>query len=76
MNKKDCEVEGCNGIYETKTIYYINRHKRGTDEYQVSIEDYNKLKDTKGHHAVISTYCNKCNDDLNNRLINMTNSHY
>ena len=67
-NKKPCGVENCNGFYETKILYYINLHKRNTDEYKISIEDYYKLKDSKNYHAVISDNCNVCNDSLDDRL--------
>ena len=75
-NKKSCEVENCNGFYETKTLYYINFHKRRTDQYKVSIEDYNKLEDTKGHVAVISDNCDICNDSLDDRLVSFIRKNF
>jgi len=67
MSQK-CEVENCIGIYVTKTIYYVNLRKRNTPEYEVSIEDYEKLENKKGHCGVISETCNVCGDDLQDRL--------
>ena len=71
-NKKSCEVENCSGFYETKTLYYINFHKK----YKVSIEDYNKLEDTKGHVAVISDNCDICNDSLDDRLVSFIRKNF
>ena len=57
-------------------MYYINFHKRGTDQYKVSIEDYNKLEDTKGHVAVISDNCDICNDSLDDRLVSFIRKNF
>ena len=40
MNQnKPCEVEGCTGTYQEKTVDYCNLMKVGTDEYRISVDD-------------------------------------
>lgn len=70
-----CEVEGCNGVYVTKTVSYCNLEKVHTDSYMISTEVYNQLENKKGYCAVVSQLCNVCNDDLNDRLADFINKH-
>lgn len=67
MSQK-CEVENCIGTYVRKTISYINLRKVNIPEYNISIEDYEKLDNKKGYHGVVSEKCNVCEDDLQDRL--------
>lgn len=72
MNQnKPCEVEGCDGIYLDTVTKYVNRFTVRNDEENsyITSEEYVLLEDKKGFHAVISTTCDKCGDDLNDRLI-------
>ena len=70
MNQnKPCEVEGCTGTYQEKTVDYCNLMKVGTDEYRISVDDYHKLETKKGYHRVVATHCSICDDDLDVRLI-------
>ena len=70
MNQnKPCEVEGCTGTYQEKTVDYCNLMKVGTDEYRISVDDYHKLETKRGYHRVVATHCSICDDDLDVRLI-------
>lgn len=68
-----CEVENCNGTYESTVISYTQIRLRK----QITVEEYNSLESKKGYFAVISEHCNICNDDLEKRLVNFIqqNSH-
>ena len=53
-------------------LSYCNFFKVNTDDYNISIEEYNSLSDTdkKNYHAVVESRCDVCNDSLDDRLIN------
>lgn len=69
MNQdKPCEVEGCEGTYTETLIGYCNLLKVNTPEYMISVNDYHKLETKRNYHAVISTECSLCKDDLDERL--------
>lgn len=74
MTNKPCEVKDCTGSYEVKTLFYVNRNKRGTADYEIPVEEYSKIIDKKGIHAVVSENCNVCNDDLHDRIIAFLNN--
>lgn len=73
---KLCEVEECDGIYIDTVTRYVNRFAVRNDKEKayVTPEEYALLEDKKGFHAVISTACNKCGDDLNDRLVQFIRS--
>lgn len=71
MNQnKPCEVTDCQGTYVETVIGYCNLTKVHTPDYMISVDDYHKLDTKKGYHAVVSTECSLCRDDLDKRLHN------
>ncbi len=71
-----CEVKNCDGTYIRKIVSYSNLCKVNTPEYNLSIEDYEKLDNKKGYHSVVSEHCNVCNDDLELRLISFIHNNF
>ena len=70
-----CQVKGCDGVYETRIISYVNLDRVDTPEYEVSVEEYDKLENKKGYNRVINKVCNRCGDDLFKRLELYIKSH-
>lgn len=72
MNQnKPCQVAECDGSYSDTITEYVNRFivRGDREKAYVTPEEYVLLQDKKGFHAVISTVCSKCGDDLNARLV-------